>query len=148
MWSKECSSIKLNRAPELCGELQRAQKEVIMQLAQIIGIIIGLILLGCGWVLKSFFKRKGWDVASGVIFTIFLYLGVLTVLQNAIFSYASDVRGEGSLEGLLLVWADLFGKYLAHILLAFVGFFYKKDKVFGYQIALLIFIAITLLSNT
>jgi hypothetical protein len=119
-----------------------------MQFAQIMGIIIGLILLGCGWLFKSFLKRKGRDVASGVIFTIFLFLGFLTVLQNTIFSYTSDVSGVGSWAGLLLVWADLFGKYLAHILLAFFGFFYKKDKVSGYRIALLIFTAITLFSNT
>ena len=118
-----------------------------MQTAQIFGISIGLILLWCGWLLKGFFKRKERHVASGVIFTIFLYLGIFTVLQNAIFSYRSDLSWEGSWEGHLHVWAGLFGKYLAHILLAFVGFIYKTNKVSGYRAALVVFTALTMFSN-
>lgn len=109
-----------------------------MQAPQVLGILIGFFLVVAGWFFRRFLVLKEKHTTGGIFFAILAYLGVLSVLQNAIFSYAPTWNWEG----VFAVWAGLFGKALVPITFAFLGFFYRSDKVAGYIVAL---IAITML---
>lgn len=115
-----------------------------MQAPQILGIVIGLCLIGFGWLFRRFLVLKEKRTAGGVVFAILAYIGALSVLQNAIFPYAST----WSWEGVFMVWSGFLGKALGLVILAFLGFVYKPNKVAGYVVALIAATMLTVIGST
>lgn len=110
-----------------------------MDAPNFVGIAIGLcfLLVGAfGWFkLYASQKRLAWGVSSA----IFLFVGLFTAAQNLLFSYPST----WSWEGFWLYKAEFFGKLFAPIVLAFLGFIYRPNKLVGY-VAVLVLSAIVL----
>ena len=104
-----------------------------MQAPQILGIVIGLSLICLGWFFSRSLRRFQKHTAGGILFAIFAYIGILSVLQNAIFSYAPTWNWQG----VFTVWAGFLGKAIVPIILAFLGLLYRSNKVGGYIAALI-----------
>lgn len=104
-----------------------------MQAPQILGIVIGATLIGLGFIIWRIQKEKKRTWAR-LISVIVFYIGTLSVIQNALFSYAST----WSWQGVFLVWAGLFGQALGPIIVAFLGCLYRPNRVAGYAVVLVI----------
>lgn len=115
-----------------------------MQTPQLLGILIGVGIVGVGLIFKRLLIHKGKRTAGSLIFLIFSYLGLTSALQNAIFSYSPS----WSWDGVFLVWSEFFGKALVPVTLAFLGFFYRSNKIAGYLVALIIFTFLLMVGNT
>ncbi len=113
-----------------------------MQAPQILGMLIGAALMGLGllfWSIQKDNKRTWVRLLSVIAF----YFGILSVAQNAMFSYAST----WSWEGVFYVWAGLFGQALAPIIFSFLGCLYRPNRAAGYAVMLVIFTGLIMLGN-
>lgn len=104
-----------------------------MQIAQGAGVTVGLLFIVIGFLARKHFKEKSRPVAAGVSMAILVYYGFLMVFQNLLFEYPATATWEG----LIAVWTRLLGGWSAPVIFAFLGFFYKRDKVAGYVACLL-----------
>lgn len=114
-----------------------------MQAPQILGIVIGFCFMCAGWFLRRLLLLKGKRVAGGLVFAILAYMGVLAVLQNAIFSYPPS----WTWSGVFLVWATFLGTAFVPIAFAFLGLAYRPNKVVGYVVTLIAFTGLMMLGS-
>lgn len=114
------------------------QGSCIMQEPQLLGILIGVFFILFGVFIKRHLIKKEKNVLGGVLFTIFIYIGVLSILQNTFFSYLPTWEWAG----VIMAWSDMLGRYTGFIILSLVGLLYKPNKVAGYTTTLIVITAL------